>query len=43
LIDVPFTFTEKGNTRAFKGSFKLNRLDFGVGDSSLILADEATR
>jgi polyisoprenoid-binding protein YceI len=42
LIDVPFTFTEKGNTRAFKGSFKLNRLDFGVGDSSLILADEAT-
>ena len=42
LIDVPFTFTEKGNTQAFKASFKLNRLDFGVGDSSLILSDEAT-
>jgi len=42
LVDIPFTFSQKGNTLAFKASFKLNRLDFGVGDSSLVLADEAT-
>ena len=42
LIDIPFTFTKKGSATTFKGSFKLNRLDFGVGDSSLILADEVT-
>jgi polyisoprenoid-binding protein YceI len=40
LIDVPFTYTETGNTIAIKGSFKLNRLDFGVGGSSLVLSDE---
>jgi polyisoprenoid-binding protein YceI len=42
LVEIPFSYTEKGNTSAFKGSFKLNRLDFGVGDGSLILADEVT-
>jgi polyisoprenoid-binding protein YceI len=42
LIEIPFTFIEKGNTQVFKGNFKLNRLDFGVGDSSLVLSDEVT-
>jgi polyisoprenoid-binding protein YceI len=42
LIEIPFTYTEKSTTAAFKGSFKLNRLDFGVGDSSLILSDDVT-
>src|SRR5471032_1456991 len=37
---VPFTYTETGNAATIKGSFKLNRLDFGVGGSSLVLADE---
>jgi polyisoprenoid-binding protein YceI len=39
-IDVPFTFTDKGNTVQFKGTFKINRLDFGVGSSSMVLSDE---
>ena len=39
---IPFTCVQKGNSLAFKGSFKLNRLDFGVGDSSLVLSDEVT-
>lgn len=39
LIEVPFSFTKNGNEMAFKGSFKLNRLDFGIGTSSLILSD----
>lgn len=37
---VPFTYTETGNTAAIKGTLKLNRLDFGVGGSSLVLSDE---
>lgn len=40
LIEIPFTYVESGNTGLFKGSFKINRLDFGVGGSSLILSDE---
>ncbi|HEY8780948.1 MAG TPA: YceI family protein [Mucilaginibacter sp.] len=42
LMEIPFTITEKNNTIAFKGSFNLNRLDFGIGDSSLILSNEVT-
>jgi polyisoprenoid-binding protein YceI len=42
LVDIPFTFTQTGNTSAFKGSFKLNRLDYGVGSSSMILSNEVT-
>ena len=33
LIDMPFTLTQTGTTTAFKGSFKINRLDYGVGSS----------
>ena len=42
LVDIPFTSTQSGNNTTFKGSFKLNRLDYGVGSSSLVLADEVT-
>jgi polyisoprenoid-binding protein YceI len=42
LVEVPFTFTQKGSDMAFKGSFKLNRLDFGIGTSSLVLSDDVT-
>lgn len=41
-IEIPFIYTETGNSATFKGSFKINRLDFGIGDSSLILSNEAT-
>jgi polyisoprenoid-binding protein YceI len=41
-IELPFSFSEKENTVQFKGSFKINRLDFGVGSSSMILSDEVT-
>lgn len=41
-IEVPFSYTEDGQAAVFKGSFKINRLDFGIGDKSLTLADEAT-
>lgn len=42
LIDIPFTCTQTGNSTVFKSSFKINRLDYGVGTSSLVLADEVT-
>lgn len=41
-IEIPFTYLEKENAIEFKGSFKINRLDFGVGSKSMILSDEVT-
>jgi polyisoprenoid-binding protein YceI len=41
-LDVPFTYTENGNTATITGTVKLNRLDFGVGGSSLVLGNEVT-
>ena len=42
LMEVPFTYSEKDNARMLKGSFKINRLDFGVGESSMVLSNEVT-
>lgn len=39
-IAVPFTFDNKGTTGTFKGTLKLDRLDFGVGESSFVLSDD---
>ena len=39
-IEMPFTSIDKGSTVEFKGTFKINRLDFGVGSSSMVLSDE---
>ncbi|MEO8886757.1 MAG: YceI family protein [Mucilaginibacter sp.] len=41
-FDVPFSYVVNGNTGTFKGSFKLNRMDFGVGSSSLVLSNDVT-
>ena len=38
-VRIPFTVVA---TREFRGSFQLNRLDFGIGKQSLVLADEVT-
>jgi polyisoprenoid-binding protein YceI len=40
LISVPFTYSNAGGTSVLKGTFKINRQDFGVGTSSMILSDE---
>jgi len=42
LIDMPFTYTETGNTADFNGVLKLKRSDFGIGGSSLVMADDVT-
>ena len=39
-LEIPFSYEDKGSSAIFKGSFKINRLDFGIGDSSIILSNE---
>lgn len=39
-ISVPFTFDNKGETGTFKGTMKLDRLDFNVGESGFVLSDD---
>ncbi len=41
-VVIPFTFTEIGDKGEFKGKFTINRLDYDVGESSMILADNLT-
>jgi polyisoprenoid-binding protein YceI len=41
-LKFPFKATAKDGGYLFEGSFKLNRRDFGVGGSSMSLADELT-
>lgn len=41
-VELPFTYTEANGKVTYAGSFKLNRKDFNVGGSSLVLADEVT-
>lgn len=41
-VDIPFTSTQAGGSTTFKGSFKINRLDYGVGSNSLVLSNEVT-
>lgn len=39
-IVIPFTWKEQGKIAVASGSFAINRLDFGVGASSLILNND---
>ena len=41
-IEVPFTYVVNGSKAVFNGSFKINRLDFAIGDKSMVLANEVT-
>jgi len=41
-VEVPFTYTADGSVANFEGSFRINRLDFGIGDTSMVLSNEAT-
>jgi len=41
-IEMPFTFLDNNNTIEFKGTFKINRLDFSVGSDSMILSNDVT-
>jgi polyisoprenoid-binding protein YceI len=39
-VSFPFTATKTANGYLFSGSFTINRLDFGVGKSSMVLSDD---
>lgn len=41
-ISFPFSFVEEANKGVFKGSFSLNRTEYGVGGKSFILSDTPT-
>jgi len=41
-VEFPFTFTRNGTNAEFKGSFELNRRDFGVGGKSMTMSDDLT-
>lgn len=39
-IEMPFTFEESNGQATFSGSFTIDRLEFGVGESSWFLSNE---
>jgi polyisoprenoid-binding protein YceI len=41
-IAVPFTLSSTNNAYLLKGEFSLNRLDFNLGESSIVLSDDVT-
>lgn len=40
MVPVIFSFTETGNKAKLQGSFKINRLDYKVGESSWIMSND---
>jgi polyisoprenoid-binding protein YceI len=41
-VMIPFMFMKTADKTTLKGSFNLNRLDYGVGESSMTLSDNAS-
>ncbi|WP_373494867.1 YceI family protein [Aquiflexum sp.] len=39
-VEIPFTLAQTGKNRKFKGEFVIDRLDYGLGEKSLVLSDE---
>jgi len=37
-VDVPFSCVQTGNTSVYKGNFQIERTDYGVGSSSLVMS-----
>lgn len=41
-VEIPFALIQSGRQRKFKGEFVIDRLEYGLGEKSLVLADEVT-
>ncbi len=41
-VEIPFTYADKATSSEFTGTFKINRVDFGLGSSSMVMSDEVT-
>jgi polyisoprenoid-binding protein YceI len=40
VVDIPFSYITSGSTASFTGTFKIKRTDFGIGGSSMIMAND---
>jgi len=40
VVDVPFSYIASGSTASFTGTFKIKRTDFGIGGSSMVMAND---
>ena len=40
-LEIPFEFNQTSNDAEFKGTFTINRRDFGVGNKTLTMSEEA--
>jgi polyisoprenoid-binding protein YceI len=40
LVELPFSYSERGNAMEFTALLKINRLDFGIGESSMVLSND---
>ena len=38
-IEIPFSVSSKNNVHSLRGEFSINRLDFNLGENSIILSD----
>lgn len=41
-IEIPFTVTPKNDKLIFSGEFSINRLDYHIGEKSIVLSDDVT-
>lgn len=39
-VEVPFSYVEAGNSASFKGHLQINRTDYGVGSSSMVMSND---
>jgi polyisoprenoid-binding protein YceI len=39
-VEIPFTYSQTGNTASFKGTLQIKRTDYGVGGKSLIMSND---
>ncbi len=40
IIEFPFKYSKLGNTEQFRGEFKIDRVDFDVGDNAVLFGEE---
>ena len=41
-VEIPFTFKQQNNTATFEGSFTIKRVDYGIGNKSMMMGNEVT-
>jgi polyisoprenoid-binding protein YceI len=39
-VEIPFSCVQTGNASVFKGNFQIERTDYGVGESSMVMSND---